>query len=123
MAGLVTLAQRRDGAGKRSAMPLRPALARALAAAFLALSPAAAHAAVTTMRCVNPYSGAAWEVKIDEQNQRVDTFPAAITAERAEWRDTVGGGIYSLDRASGALTGRWPSSTGGYFLRYRCTPR
>jgi opacity protein-like surface antigen len=99
-------------------------LRAALASVAVALLPAAAaQAAVTVWRCVNPHSGAAWDIRIDEEKKLVDSLPAEITAARVEWHDTVDGGYYSLDRATGALTMRAASSTGGYFLYHRCAPR
>ncbi len=100
---------------------MKPTLLPALG--LLALLPAWAQAAVTTWHCVNPYSGAAWDIRIDDEKKLVDSFPATINPERVEWHDTIGGGYYSLDRGSGTLTMRAPSSTGGYFLYDRCTPR
>ncbi len=103
-------------------MPMNSAPLPALA--LLALLPAAgAQAAVTTWHCVNPHSKAAWDLRIDDEKKLVDAFPAEITAGRVEWHDTVDGGYYSLDRATGALTMRSASSTGGYFLFDRCAPR
>jgi hypothetical protein len=36
------------------------------------------------------------------------------------WHDIRRGGFYELDRRSGLLTFRNPSSTGSYLLYYRC---
>ena len=102
-------------------MAMRPAPRAALVWALFALAPAAcAQAPVTTWHCVNPYSGAAWDLQVDEAKKLGGSFPADITAGRVEWHDTSDGGYYSLDRASGALTMRAGSSTGGYFLHHRC---
>jgi hypothetical protein len=105
-------------------MPMNRAPWPALTFTLLLLLPTAgARAAVTTWRCVNPNSGAAWNIRIDDEKKLVDSFPAEIAADRVEWHDTVGGGHYSLDRATGALTMRSASSTGGYFLYDRCARR
>jgi hypothetical protein len=76
----------------------------------------------TVVTCTNPSSGATWTIAIDFAHGLVDSFPAQIAAGRITWRDTLHGGIYELERRSGALTVRFPSSTGGYFLHDRCDP-
>lgn len=81
-----------------------------------------AYAGDAVWLCTNPHSGATWRVRVDLDHSSVDAFPAKITARRITWRDTAHGGIYELDRASGALTVRYASSTGGYFLHDRCEP-
>jgi hypothetical protein len=99
-------------------------LSRRLAAAALAaacpLLPACARAATATFRCTNPASGAQWAIVVDYARRLADSFPAEITGGRITWHDTKHGGYYSLDRASGALTVRFASSTGGYFLHDKC---
>jgi hypothetical protein len=79
-----------------------------------------AHAAETTLRCLNLASGAAWNLKIDDERQTADLLPAEITSTRVRWHDIRHGGSYELDRTSGLLTFRNASSTGGYILYYRC---
>ena len=74
----------------------------------------------TVVTCTNPSSGATWTIGVDFARRLVDSFPAEITDRRIAWRDTLHGGIYELERRSGALTVRFPSSTGGYFLHDRC---
>ena len=74
----------------------------------------------TTLRCTNPYSGATWEVAIDPSKRTVDSFPAAITDKSIEWHNSIRGGSYEYDRATGELTIAYPSSTGGFFLRDQC---
>ncbi|MDR3533139.1 MAG: hypothetical protein P4L90_21585 [Rhodopila sp.] len=81
-----------------------------------------ARAAPTTITCTNPGSAAAWEVRLDFDRGEVDGFPARITDRWISWHDTLNGGYYDLDRASGALTVRFASSTGGYFLHDTCQP-
>ena len=81
---------------------------------------AAAFADEATFVCTNPSSGATWNVRVDFARRMVDAFPAEITNRRITWHDTVRGGIYELDRRSGALTVIFASSTGGYFLHDRC---
>ncbi len=77
-------------------------------------------AAVATLRCTNPYSGAMWELRIDYDRSLADAFPAEITQSRITWHDTSHGGYYFLDRRSGALTITYASSTGGFSLRDKC---
>ena len=77
-------------------------------------------AAVATLRCTNPYSGAMWDLTIDYDRSLADAFPAEITKTRITWRDTSHGGNYLLDRRSGTLTVTYPSSTGGFSLRDKC---
>ncbi|HEX3496172.1 MAG TPA: hypothetical protein VHT02_03195 [Methylocella sp.] len=101
-------------------------LARTLSfAAVAAISSAAcgsdpAHAAAITFRCTNPKSGTAWEVKVDSDRGTADSFPAEITESQIAWHDTLHGGYYYLDRASGALTFLNASSTGGYATHHTC---
>ncbi len=79
-----------------------------------------AHAAEINFRCANMASGAAWNLKIDDERQTADSLSAEITPTRVLWHDSVRGGFYELDRSSGLLTFRNASSTGGYMLYYRC---
>jgi hypothetical protein len=101
-------------------------LARTLSSvAAAALSTAAcgvgsAHAAAITFRCTNPKSGTTWEVKVDYDRSTADSFPAEITLSQIAWHDTLRGGYYDLDRASGELTFRNASSTGGYATHHTC---
>ena len=81
---------------------------------------AAASPNPVSIRCSNPHSGATWEVVIDYDRSLADSFPAEITASHISWHDTLRGGYYSLDRASGKLTMVNGSSTGGYFLHNQC---
>jgi len=80
----------------------------------------AAPAAGLNFQCVNAASGASWTVTVDDQKRTVDGAPADISAARISWRDPASGGLYDLDRKSGALTFTNPSSTGGYMLFHRC---
>jgi len=91
-------------------------------AASLLLSAAGqpARAAVLTMRCTNPVSGTSWDVAVDADRALVDTLPAEISEKWVSWQDPAQNGHYDLERATGKLTGRFPSSTGGYFLYYQC---
>jgi hypothetical protein len=79
-----------------------------------------AHAAAVTFRCSNPTSGTTWEVKVDYDRRTADSFPAEITESQIAWHDTLHGGYYYLDRASGALTFVNASSTGGYATHHTC---
>jgi hypothetical protein len=77
-------------------------------------------AAELTFRCVNQASHASWALTVDPAKSMADGFPATISAARIAWHDTVRGGNYELDRASGALTFSNASSRGGYMLFHRC---
>ena len=78
---------------------------------------AAAESAVT---CINPASGAHWQIRVDYERSTVDSYPARITDANISWHDASDGGNYTLDRKSGNLTVVIASSTGGYFLYDRC---
>ncbi|MGH6796368.1 MAG: hypothetical protein ACREDD_02380 [Methylocella sp.] len=71
-------------------------------------------------QCTNPKSGTTWDVKVDYGQNTVDSFPAKITKSQITWHDTMHGGYYSLDRASGALTFKNATSTGGYVIHDTC---
>jgi len=74
----------------------------------------------TAITCINPTSGASWQVKIDYDRATADSYPARISEAEISWRDGSDGGNYTLDRRSGELTVIVASSTGGYFLHHRC---
>lgn len=103
-----------------------------LACALAALGLAACHGGdggasavpvgTSSLRCVNPSSGYAWTVRIDETRARIDGLPAEIGARRLRWRDASDGAVYELDRGSGELSVIRASSTGGYILTDRCRP-
>ena len=78
-----------------------------------------AQASETAITCVNPASGATWQIKIDYDKSTVDSSSARITDTAVSWR-AMDGGNYMLDRKSGELTAIIASSTGGYFLHDRC---
>jgi hypothetical protein len=103
-------------------MRTRISLATVAVLACLA-TPAGADAHRTTMVCVNPTSGATWEVRIDFDHATVDANPAHVTDASITWRDGKDGGNYTLDRSTGALSAVFASSTGGYFLHDRCAPK
>jgi hypothetical protein len=69
-----------------------------------------AHAAAITFRCANPISGTTWEIKVDYDRSTADSFPAKISGSQIAWHDTLRGGYYYLDRASGVLTFRYKDS-------------
>ncbi|MGB6176088.1 MAG: hypothetical protein WBF43_07085 [Methylocella sp.] len=71
-------------------------------------------------QCTNPKSGTTWGVKVDYDRSTADSFPAKITNSQISWHDPVHGGYYYLDRASGALTFKNASSTGGYTIHDTC---
>ena len=75
---------------------------------------------ISQFQCTNPTSGTSWDVKVDYDRSTADSFPAEITGSRIAWHDTVHGGYYYLDRASGALTFMNASSNGGYTLHHTC---
>ncbi len=79
-----------------------------------------ADAAAIIFRCTNPKSGTTWDVIVDYDRSTADSFQAEITATQIAWHDTVHGGYYYLDRASGALTFLNASSTGGYVTHHTC---
>jgi len=93
------------------------------AAWALLLAPPGAQAKTTVLNCTNPSSGATWDVAVDFDRHLVDSFPADITDASITWQDTLQGGIYEFDRATGALTMRNASSTGGYFVYDQCRAR
>jgi hypothetical protein len=90
-------------------------------ALLLTTLPDLAHAGVTTLVCTNPSSGATWNVKVDFDRRTADSFPADISDGWIVWEDTQHNDVYELDRASGDLTMRGPSSMGGYFIYDRCS--
>ena len=71
-------------------------------------------------QCTNPKSGTTWGVKVDYDRRTADSFPAKITNSQIAWHDTLHGGYYYLDRASGALTFKNATTTGGYALHHTC---
>jgi hypothetical protein len=92
-----------------------------LAAASMVLpAPADALAAATRLRCTNPASGASWDVVVDQDRNLVDSYPAHITEKWISWYDPTDRGYFDLERATGELTVRHASSTGGYFLYDKC---
>jgi hypothetical protein len=78
----------------------------------------AQHAPVIT--CINPASGATWQIDIDYDHSTVDSYPAQVSDAVISWHDVKDGGHYTLDRNSGNLTVIVASSTGGYFLHDHC---
>jgi hypothetical protein len=96
-------------------------LTRYLAMA-IALITSAEAAPVSLITCINPASGATWQIKIDYDQATVDSNPAHVSDTEISWHDSKDGGNYTLDRKSGNLTVVTPSSTGGYFLHDRCGP-
>ena len=74
----------------------------------------------SAVTCVNPASGATWQITVDYDRSTVDSNPAMVSDDEISWRDAKDGWHYTLDRKSGALTVVVASSTGGYFLHDRC---
>lgn len=95
-------------------------LLRVPLALLLSATPFAGEAKEIVLACTNPSSGASWDSKVDFARRTVDSFPADISDQSITWEDTQTNDIYELDRASGDLTMRGASSTGGYFLYYHC---
>jgi hypothetical protein len=98
---------------------LRTGSIAALAAFAVALSRGAGAEGVEAT-CINPVSGAKWQIAIDFELKTVDSNPASIDATQISWRDAKDGWRYTLDRRSGALTVVLASSTGGNFLFDQC---
>lgn len=86
---------------------------------LLLLPVAAAQAGPSRIVCVNPASGASWDIQVDYDRHTVDAIAAKFSDSEISWKDSSGSN-YTLDRKSGALTQVSPSSTGGYFLHDRC---
>ena len=102
-------------------VPVRQMAAVAALTACVAASPATAQTRpATAITCVNPASGATWQISIDYDRATVDSNPADVSDAAISWRDTKDGWNYTLDRKSGELTVVVASSTGGYFLHDRC---
>lgn len=93
------------------------------AAALILGAPGSARAAELKLRCANQSSGTTWDVTVDLDRRLADSYPAAITERWISWHDTQQGTYVDFDRASGQLTVRGASSTGGYILRHRCDVR
>lgn len=91
-----------------------------IAALLLSLAETGALANTAVLTCTNPSSGTTWDVAVDFDRHTADSFPANISESSIAWEDTVHGGNYEYDRASGVLTFSNASSTGGYFLYHRC---
>jgi hypothetical protein len=86
---------------------------------LLLLPAMSAEARESRIVCVNPASGASWNINVDFDRHTVDANAAKFSDSEISWKDS-GGANYTLDRKSGALTQVSPSSTGGYFLHDRC---
>jgi len=81
---------------------------------------AAAQRGEAAITCINPASGASWQIRIDYDRSTVDSNPARISDSEILWRDATNGWSYRLDRKSGKLTVILASATGGNFLFDRC---
>jgi hypothetical protein len=73
-----------------------------------------------SITCMNPASGATWQIKVDYDHSTVDSNPASISAAAITWRDLTDGWNYTLDLKSGNLTVVLASATGGNMLFDRC---
>ena len=98
----------------------RPLAAIAALAVGMAVCAVEAQPGETAITCTNPVSGTSWQIRIDFEKSAVDSNPARIDDRKISWHDANDGGNYTLDRKSGNLTVIVASSTGGYFLYYRC---
>jgi hypothetical protein len=85
----------------------------------LLVLPVASVARETRFVCVNPVSGASWNIHVNFDQKTVDANAARISDAEISWKDS-GGANYTLNRKSGELTQVTPSSTGGYFLHDHC---
>jgi hypothetical protein len=83
----------------------------------------AAGAQAGALSCINPHSGATWQISVDYDRGTVDSNPARISDDEMSWHDAKDNSNYTLDRKSGRLTVIVPSSTGGYFLYDECKPQ
>jgi len=100
------------------------ALATVAVAGGLDVAAAGAQAgSVSALSCINPYSGATWQISVDYDRGTVDSNPARISDDEMSWHDAKDNSNYTLDRKSGRLTVIVPSSTGGYFLYDECKPQ
>jgi hypothetical protein len=86
---------------------------------MLLLPVTSAEARQSSIVCVNPASGASWNIHVDFDKHTVDANAARFSDSEISWKDSSGDN-FMLDRKSGALTQVTPSSTGGYFLHDRC---
>jgi hypothetical protein len=78
-------------------------------------------AGILHLRCSNPASGTNWPIVVDLDHGKVDSFPATISEKWISWHDPKEG-FFDLERVTGELQFRNASSTGGYFLHYKCRP-
>jgi len=95
----------------------------ALIVSALALPLSGAAESDAIMTCTNLVSHVTWQIRIDFERRTVDSNPARINRTEISWHDRSDGGNYTLDRKSGELTVIFASSTGGYFIHDRCSPR
>lgn len=77
-------------------------------------------AAEVAIECVNPASGATWQIKVDYDKRTVNSYPAEVSNSEITWRDLKDRYKYALDRSTGKLTVVFASSTGGNFLVDHC---
>lgn len=93
----------------------------ALAIAVIVISGTAlAEQGERALTCINPASGATWQIRIDYDRNTVDSNRASIGAGEISWHDANDNGNYTLDRKTGNLTSIVASSTGGAFFYARC---
>lgn len=101
--------------------PVGPLLALAT---LTACAPPPANWAVaadaTLVHCLNPASGARWDLTIDRVRGLADGRAAHITDREVAWTGADAQTRWALDRTNGSLTMTRPSSTGGYINFDRC---
>jgi hypothetical protein len=99
---------------------LTVATAVASAGATVEAETAGARHGQVAISCINPTVGEPFEITIDYDRATVDSHPARISETQIAWYNPGNGRSYTLDRRSGALTGVFPSSTGGVIFHDRC---
>jgi hypothetical protein len=97
-----------------------PIFTFALCISWAVVAHAQARHSPIPVTCTNPYSGVTWTIKIDYDQNTVDSNPAQIDDTTISWRDSANGWYYVLDRKSGKLTVTLASATGGNFLHDQC---
>jgi hypothetical protein len=95
-------------------------IAAAIAAGHPGGATGSENARASEVTCTNLASHADWKIIIDIQKQMVNSQPARISDSQITWYDGKENANYTLDRRTGALESVIPSSTGGFFLHYRC---
>src|SRR5208283_884902 len=86
---------------RRPSMWIRPLSWRLLALMLAGCGPPEpkldAPPGVIGLQCVNPFSGARWDLPVDRAREFVDGFPARVGARHIVWREPPDIGEYDLD--------------------------